>query len=396
MKYTDEQIKFILKLYQEHFTCPEIAEKFNETFDSDKSPNAIEKTIRLYKNNLKYNHEEKDDEVISKNLKSSYSARKKVNRVNQENRALLEHFTTLEDFLVAWSEIIHNKDQLPVKINKPKKNKKATKMIVEPMLSDIHFGLKTDTYNAEVATKRIEQYTKTVIREIERKSTNYQIEKIHIPLLGDFMQSDSMHGKESAKACHLTNAEQMVYAIDTIFYKFILPIAKTGYPIEITGICGNHDRSDEKQHTVNPGKSYYTYTIYKMIELLVKETKLKNVKIEIPNSVYFVKDLFNSTFLYEHGHTVKGSTIKSLESELINRQGQSNKILSGIRIGHYHGDLASNHGRHIINASSVSDDHYGDLLGYKSRPGQIINFYVDSDRESSYYHSFTVDLGMIK
>lgn len=391
--YTDKHIKYIKQLKEEDLTWQEITRQFNEEFDCDISENAIRKTHKRH-SEIDVDGEVSDDTVLIKNLKTSYSARKLKNKIQKENKALLEHSTTLDEFLAEFTKCIKLFDTKKVVIDKPAKNKNKTKMIVEPMLSDIHFGLETETYNADVAQKRVQAYTKTVLKEIDRKAVNYDIQSIHIPLLGDFMQSDSMHGKESAKSCHLTNAEQILKSIEVIFYDFILPIAQKGYSLMISGVCGNHDRSDEKQFIVSPGKSYFNYTIYKMLEILCREKGIKDVTFNIPNGIYHVQQLFNSYFLYEHGHTVKGSSIPALESELIKRQGQCGKIISGIRIGHYHSDLSANEGRHIINASSVSDDHYGDYLGYKSRPGQVINFYVDSDRESSYYHSFTVDLNL--
>lgn len=390
--YTDEQLEFIQNQRKAGNEWDEIREHFNHRFDTKKSANALKKQ---YYKLVESQTDLVSDDVCVKNLKTTHSARKNASKLRQENKVLVEHQLTLDEFLEKFEGILKSAKLKKISIPKKPKSTKKTKMVVEPLLSDIHYGLETKSYNAEVARRRVRYYAETVVKEIRRKEKTYNIEKIHLPLLADFLQSATMH-KDSGQSCHLTNAEQLAVAIESLFYDFVLPIAETGYPIEITGLCGNHDREAEKQHTVNPGKTYFTYTMYRMLEMLCQQTGLKKVSIDIPNGVYRVVEILGKSFLYEHGHVIKGSTIDSLEKHLIKRQAQVGEILSGVRIGHYHNDRISNMGRHIINASTVTDDHYGDLLGYKSRPGQVLNFYVDCKRDTSYFHSITVDLSEVK
>lgn len=395
-RYTDEQIKFIIQLKSEtEITYDDLAVEFETKFGIQKTGNALEKIYRKFKHECRFESSEDDNDVLIKNLKANHSARRTSAKLRKENKTILDHQITLDEFLEKFQQILENAKLNKVSIPKKPKSKNKTKMIVEPMLSDIHYGLETKSYNADVARKRVSHYAQSTIKEIKRKEQLYSIEKIHVPLLADFLQSATMH-KDSGQACHLTNAEQMAVTIESLFYDFILPIAQTGYPVEITGLCGNHDREASEQHTVNPGKTYFTYTIYKTLEMLCTQTGLKKIKFDIPNSVYSVKELLGKHFLYEHGHTLKSASSDSLEKHLIKRQAQVGKILSGIRIGHFHNDRSDNLGRHVVNASSVSDDHYGDLLGYKSRPAQMINFYVECDRDTSFYHSFAIDLSGVE
>lgn len=397
MGYTDKQIKFIVDLKSKSdLTYIEIAEEFERMFGVRKTEKAIELTWRRYKFDCRFDSEDDAADVLIKNLKATHTARKNGSKLKKENAVLIEYNVTLEEFLDQFSKILKDAKVIKPIVAKKPKSKNKTKMIVEAMITDVHFGLKTKSYDSDIARKRLRFNTTCVLREIARKEKTYNIEKIHIPILGDLIQSDSMHGKESAVSCNLTNPEQLTVAVESLFYDVIIPIAQTGYTVDVTGICGNHDRVEAKQHTVKPGKSYFTYTIYRMLEMLCKQSGLKNVVFDIPESVFFVKSIFKSKFLYLHGHTVKANNTKGLEDELIKRQAQVGEILCGIRMGHYHGEMNSNMGRHVISASPVSDDHYGNYLGYKSRPGMTMNFYVDCDRESSFFHSFTIDLAEIK
>jgi hypothetical protein len=144
--------------------------------------------------------------------------------------------------------------------------------------------------------------------------------------------------------------------------------------------------------TVDPGVTYFTYAIYKAIEQLAKVAKLENVKFNIPTESYLVYNIFGSDFLVEHGDAMKGGTAKELEAQINKRSVQTDKLIKGIRVGHFHNDMVANIGRYIKNGSPVSDDHYGNLLGYKSRPCQLINYYVETDRDTPYYHTLVVNL----
>lgn len=390
--YTDEMLKFIQNLKRQDYTWSEIQDAFKDEFGVKKSENAIRKQ---YYKLVESQTDLVSDDTLVKNLKGIHSARKTASKVRKENRVLVEHQLTLDEFLQKFERILKSASLKKFSIPKKPKSNKKTKMVVEPLLSDIHYGLKTKSYDVDVARKRVRYYAETTVKEIKRKEKLYSIEKVHLPLLADYMQSDSMH-KDSKASCHLTNAEQMAAAVESLFYDFILPIAETGYPVQITGLCGNHDREAEKQFTVNPGKTYYTYTMYRMLEMLCRQSGLTKVSFDIPDGVYAVVEILGKSFLYEHGHALKGNTIDAQEKHLIRRQAQVGRILSGIRIGHLHHDRVANMGRHIINASTVSDDHYGDLLGYTSRPAQVLNFYVDCERDTSYFHSITVDLSEVK
>jgi len=146
--------------------------------------------------------------------------------------------------------------------------------------------------------------------------------------------------------------------------------------------------------TVNPGRAYLTHTIYESIKMLTEVAKMKNISWDIPNGEFGIYEMFGSWFVVEHGHApgIKPNA-GALERQLLQRSNQVNKILQGIRIGHYHDPMISGLGRHIVNGSTVSDDHYGAHLGYKSYPCQIMSFYTETDkRSSSYYYSFQISL----
>jgi hypothetical protein len=391
MAYSDKSIDYLRKLRESGLDWSEITEEWNDAFaeaEGKKTLNALRKSYKRYMDT-----EELSDDVLIKNLQTTLNARKRASKVTKENKALTEHLITTDEILTAIQSMLDKSNIKKLKIPKAsKKSKKKDNMIMEAMISDTHFGLKTKSFNTEIARSKMRKYANTFIDDAKRQQKNYNLEKINILGLGDYMQSATMH-KDSALSCETTNAQQIADSIESLFFDFLLPVASLGIPIEFVGMCGNHDREADKQFTVNPGITYYTYTIYKALEMLCKQTGLKNVKFTIAEDHYHILDVYGSKFLIHHGYLVKKFDQKAMEQEIVKRSGQNGVIISGIRMGHYHNDFVSSCGRYIVNGGLPSDDHFGNMLGYKSRPCQVINYYVDTKkRDNSFYHSFVVQL----
>lgn len=385
--YTDEQIQFIKDQKEKGLIWRDIATKFNEKFDETKNPNSVRKAFEMYRD-VTF----RKDHFIN-NMKDKVKTQKRMSVVAKENRMITEERIDMEEILEAIEEMVKDTKWKKIKLPKNSSNKSNKKnMTIEPMLSDIHYGLETKTYNPEIARKRMRAYRQVVEGEVKRCSINYNVEMLHVLLNGDIIQSDSMH-KDSQSGCCLTNAEQLVFAVESLMEDFILPLALSGLKMKVVCMYGNHDRESPDKFTVRPGRKYYSYTIYRTLELMCKQLGFQNIEFEIPEGAYKVYEIYGSAFLVEHGDLVKNDTKIALDGQINKRSSQNDQIIKGIRIGHFHNDIISNRGRFIVNGSMVSDDHYGNLLGYKSRPCQIINYYVDTkERDSSYYHSFSVDL----
>jgi len=383
--YTDSQLKLIQELRKAGYDWETIATRYNTQFSDDKTGNAIRKTFK------RYDGEDLSDSAIVKNMESARKKAIENSRLKKEQNVILDQQLTFKDVIATVEKLISSTNFTKHKPAKVRISKHKKKMVIEPLISDVHFGLKTKSYDPERARRAMRKMAETTIKEAQRNSKNYAIDKFNILFNGDLIQSATMH-RDSHASCCLTNAEQLAMAIESLYQDFILPIAMTGHKVEIIGMCGNHDREASERFTVNPGKTYYTYTIYRALELLCSKSGLKNVKFIIPTESYHIYTIFDSNFLLEHGDALKGCGLKTLEEQINKRGVQESRLIKGIRIGHFHNDTVGNIGRYIINGSPVSDDHYGNLLGYKSRPCQIINYYVESDRDTSYYHSLVVNL----
>lgn len=329
-------------------------------------------------------------------LKEIARVKRNNSQTAKENRTILAALNSREDLLEQLTSLV---DKVAPGVNAPRAaptldpSKRA--MTVEALISDVHVGKITKTFNVKECRKRLRLYTTVLLQEIERKRAHYNVEHVVLAMLGDMIENAMMHGKESAVNCEFGNAEQVRYATELLLEEVLLPVIQTGVPVTVIGIAGNHDRDEENPTYNDPGKASLTWVIYTMLKLLVERAGYTNVKWQIPEGVYTTLDIYGDTILYEHGDRIKGNNSKaSFLANIMKRSGQVGKVIKGMRIGHWHEYNCYDNGAVIVNASVPGQDSYADVNGYNSLPGQVITYYVKTkNRDNAYYYSFLVQLG---
>ena len=286
-----------------------------------------------------------------------------------------------------------NLPKLKTRIMKPKKVN-GKKMTIEVMLSDIHYGKSTDTFNLKKCRERMRNLSVVLLSEIEQKQKTFNVEKVIFALIGDIIESSSMHGMESMLGCEFGNSQQVQEAIESLFYDLMLPVASTGLDIYVPCVPGNHDRYDTTKTLNKPGLNNLSWIIYKMLQTLASAHKLKNVNFEITEDSYIVHNVYGSNILFEHGDELKNTQKNTVLNHMEKRGRQVGKQLHMSRFGHWHEYVCFNRGQAIINESVCGQDSYAKIKGFASTAGQTINFYVDTkNRPTSFYYSFPVYLG---
>lgn len=327
-------------------------------------------------------------------LASIRETQKMKNYISKLERELGDKQSFQNNALSLVESVIKKLKVKKVNIPKRKKDKRKKDMTMELQLSDIHYGKKTDTYNLDICKSRMATLSSVFLKEFEQKEDDFNVEKVIIAIIGDILESYSMHGKESALSCEFTNPVQMVSAIESIFNDIILPIASTGVELVIPCITGNHDRHDPKKTYNSPGLNNLSFVVYSALEMLAKSSGLKNVEFIIPEDSYVVLDVYGSNVLYEHGDELANTTKNVILGHMEKRGRQVKKRIDMSRFGHYHEYICYDRGAIIINESVCGQDSYAKVKGYDSTAGQTINFYIKTkDRPTSFYYSFPVYLG---
>lgn len=384
-----DQIEFIVNQKDnENLGWAEITKNFNKKFQKDLGESGVR---MLY---IRYGDLCSGEESHAKTL-LELQRKKRVNSyANQEKKVALEYLETREDIIDTIKEVVNSIKPNDIKINKTAKpNKSKDNMTFELMLSDIHFGKKTEKVGKDELARRIHKVGRVVIDEIERESKNFNVERIVISMIGDIIENADFHGKESHKACEFGTSEQVFEAIKTLYLNIIIPIAKTGLPIDILCVTGNHDRLDQEKTYSSPGRHNLTFIIYKTLELMAERDGLKNVKFDISLSACATTQIYGNTLVIEHGDECKNMNRDSLNSMLSKRQTQLSKIIDFYRIGHFHEYAVYGQGRIMVNGSVAGQDSYSQVKGYNSEALQVLNYYIQTNkRPTCFFRSFPIYL----
>jgi Icc-related predicted phosphoesterase len=389
--WSPELIADVLHLRARGLAYATIAEQLAESHNVNITAEAVRHIVRRNKDQAEFDPADADVDT----LRAVRRTQRTNASVAKQNRAILDHLNEQQDIVAAIGQATASLAPRPkVKLRKTKKSGK-TKMTIEAMISDVHVGKKTSTFNLDVCRLRLRQYTEVLIGEIERASKNYDVEKIILAFLGDIIENALMHGRESTMNCEFGNPEQVRWAIELFMQEVIEPVAALGIPVIALGITGNHDREEMIKTYNHPGMNSLTWVIYKSLQMLTERAGFSHVKWTIPDGIYTTLNIYGDEILYEHGdHVSGGNTKKAYTNHMVKRSQQLNTIIKGIRAGHFHEYACFDNGTIIVNASVPGQDSYADVLGFSSNAGQVINFYVKTaNRQSSFYHSFLVQLG---
>jgi hypothetical protein len=267
-------------------------------------------------------------------------------------------------------------------------------MTIELMLSDIHFGKKSETFDLTILKGRLSKLRDVFLSELKnKKDQGYNVERIIISLLGDIIESYTMHGSESSLSCEFGNPKQIYSAIKVMFDEIFLPLAKTGVRIDVPAVAGNHDRTEVNRTFNYPGENYMTWVIYNCLKDYCEIAGLTNVKFDIPKDGYTVVDIYGHAVLIEHLDNLKSTAKGSLDDLMTDRSKQLGIQIKMVRGGHWHEYVCYDRGRAIINESVCGQDSYAKVKGYASTAGQTINFYVDDKKlPNAFLYSYPVFL----
>lgn len=335
----------------------------------------------------------------AKELVRVRNAQTEAAKLRRDNRALVGKVGTKEAILDAMAQMAMDfPERPPVDYRKFLGAQAGTSLTVELLLSDLQIGKLSSTYNTQVARRRLFEYGRTALFQIEQKAAaGYRIERIVLGLLGDIIESDKKH-ENSAKATDSTTSEQLYDALAGIFEFVIEPIARLGIPMEVIGIVGNHDWDGHGMNSFEPGKAMFTWPLYKSMELLTKRAGYSNVHYVIPEGSYAIVDFYGQKALYEHGYGT-ANTEASLKRHKVNRAEQEQAYITYLRVGDKHTVTSYNAGQLVVNGaffgSGAGGGEYSEIAGYASVPGQWMGFHVKRNKPCmlTLYDSFVIQLG---
>jgi len=388
--YTDGQIAEILARKVAGEDWKTIVNAINKVYGIDVTVHGVRKAYARNKDRFSV----AKDKVAIEILKETARTKRANSHVMQRNKFIVEALVGQDDLKDQIQDLVDSlAKHKPIKRAKPDTRKPS--LTVEMLVSDVHVGKKTDTFNLEVCRQRLRLFTQVTLTDIARKSAHYSVDRIVVAILGDLIENALMHGKESMAGCEFDNAEQVRWAIELLYAEVLLPIAQLGIAVDVVCIGGNHDRQEERPTFNNPGKNGLSWVIYQLLKMLSDRAGLKHLTWHIPEGVYQVLDIYGTKILYEHGDRIPGGNSKvAFMNQLAKRGAQLGVLLHGGRFGHWHAFSLYENGAAIVNGSVPGQDSYADVNGFNSLPGQVITYYVKTkNRDNAYWYSWLVQLG---
>ncbi len=393
MRCTETQILDIVTWKMENKTWDDVTSLYNKKYKSDLSSNAIRHMYRSYGSIVEVSEE--DDGIQT--LKELSRAKNTKSRQSRQNKKLLDYISSTEELTDIIGDIVQGLNKRKTKplasMRSPSTSKGLRRMTMEILLSDIHYGKETKTFNLEICRERMRYFTDSAIQDFRNKSKTFNVEKIILALLGDIIESATMHGLESARGCEFGNSRQVQEAIVSIFEDVMEPLAQLGVPIHCPCVTGNHDRTEHARTYNNPGEENLTWIIYKTLELLSNRAGYSHITFDVPTEPYTTVDIYGNVALYEHYDNAKANTRVALEALMMKRQKQLKKVVNFMRGGHFHEATMFGRGTIITNGSVPGQDSYATVMGFDSEASQFINYYIEtSTRPTCFYSSFVVYL----
>jgi predicted MPP superfamily phosphohydrolase len=386
-KYTEEQVAFIVhKKSVGRRSYSEVADAYNKKFDDTLNDIDIMQIFEKYQNQ----NVAGGDAYSLKQLKTIARTKKSNSFTAKENRTILQQWNDRDDILEAVKAAVKTIGKIKVKPLKLPKKKGKKGMTKELLLSDIHFGKLTDTFNLEICKQRLETVVNATIGEIQRDSKDYNIDEIVVGILGDIIENYSMHVLESAKGCEFGNSKQVYEALINLFKIVIVPLNQLGIKMRVVMVTGNHDRDGQKRTYHNPGEENFTYIIYNAIKDLSEAAGLKNISFEIPKVPWALIEIYGNSVLYEHYDNCKNADRKGLEGLMTKRANQLSTTIDYMRGGHFHEPTSFRNGRIMINGCLTGTDSFASVLGYNASASQTVNSFVNSSRRYKMYRSFNI------
>jgi hypothetical protein len=393
-KWSDDEIAFIIHLKDTtDLTWVEITDKYNKKFKREKNFESIKK---CHQRNAHY-LDSSDNHV--RTLKQMHKTKKTSGYTAKENRSIIDQWVHRDDLIETIANTVKSMSLHKFKIpTVPKKVKIKKDMTLELLFSDVHYGKYIDNIEGNfvdnsVIRERVRKISESVIKEIQREAKSFNVERVILALMGDIIENADFHGQESEKGCEFSTSRQVQEAINSMFYDLILPIALTGVDVLVPCVTGNHDRIGHNKTYQKPGEDNLTYIIYNTLDLLCKQSGLKNVNFSIAKGLYTTVQVYGNNIVYEHGDEIKNINRETMANAMAKRQVQLGKIVHFLRIGHWHEPAQYGQGRMMVNGSVPGQDSYADSKGFCSEAVQIMNYYVKTDkRNTCFFRSFPIYL----
>ena len=275
----------------------------------------------------------------------------------------------------------------PPAVPRPPRDRRRRKPEVALLhLSDLHFGKRTQSFDSEVARRRLEQLADKVVRLAEIERADHPVPEAHVMLGGDVVENDGPIFPGQAWEVDSTLFEQLFAARSAIEHVIRVLLADFER-VTVWETYGNHGRLGRRGD--HPREDSADLLVYRLTrDRLEADVEAGRLVWHEAEGWYQIVEIGNYRALLVHGDQIRsfGGNVP--------HYGIARKVnawASGVvepftdcYMGHFHNPivtpLANGRGRVLVNPSIESDNQYAkEFVAATGTPGQRLNF-IDPEK----------------
>ena len=280
----------------------------------------------------------------------------------------------------------------PAKYNGIKASHPIIKKTIEDVLllySDSHIGEVISSeemdgineYNFDIFKIRTQYLVQQVIDICKGKMLGYQLDNLHIGLLGDIV-CGIIHDElvETAEGTVI----EWAYGGAIVLAQAIQELAQVFKKVYVHGVVGNHGRMHQKP---NFKRKYvnWDYALYMNLTMLL--ARQKNVILNFPKSFFIHTQINNNEMLFLHGDNIRSWAgipfygINRMTANFGDLMASRGDYIKYFCLGHFHqtGQLDKTKGEKIINGSVCGGNEYvlGQMFTYSEPKQYLMGMHAD-------------------
>ena len=226
--------------------------------------------------------------------------------------------------------------------------------------------------SSNILSRRVELLTRKVVSLVNLQRHAVPVPKLHINLLGDICENDSLHASSGVQVDQPT-IRQMIAAVNAA-ERMIRSFLTEFQEVTVAAVFGNHGRMGAKgeQHFQNN----WDNLVYSLLAERFRNEERVSIYIStLPFMAYALPDLPDTVHCIRHGDGIPaplGIPFYSLRRAESNMVTMLDRSIHYFHIGHFHqsASLEKFNGETIVNGSLIGSSPYGIGFGYAGQAKQ--------------------------
>lgn len=279
------------------------------------------------------------------------------------NRTLRDE-SRIDRFKETLVEAIAKLPELPVVRYEPGDDANFYPTEAVAMLSDLHIGMTIDeycnTYNLEIATKRLDKWVTDVIRYCKSNS----VKRLNVVNLGDLV-AGLIH--ETIRLQQEFDVAEQVVQASELLAKALCRLQEAAPEVIYRSCTDNHSRfmPNKNEHIE---KESWCKIIDWYLGIRLKGTNVKMVNDNLSISLGRFQLMNGKTVMFAHGHLDKPN------ASFQNFIGATEEFVHYVLLGHYHCEKVKmfQNMKVLINGSICGTDPYAESIRKYTKPAQTL------------------------